>query len=703
MAREKVLSGYTTASAPAVITVYHHQLKDLVVCPSERGIVSYVSGRLIVSHDIRKSYKAPSPLANLDFEPNCLSSGCGLIVAGGSLAELFIGAMPASPTDSAPQLLWSQTQQLKYPASINNSLLVTNSNFIPSYSPASCLAIGESPAANLEPRLFVSNNDYTVKVFTVAMGSGIQGERLTQTGELALKTPVNHTSISPDGRTLLAVGDTNEIFLQHITAGDEVSFQKISTYNAGSDANFSTAWSSDGRKFAVACQDGQVTVWDTRSSKPLSIFRCGRPVTSTRRTERAANLRSTIDRMLATATTASTTTSTGEYTYPIDDLMNYRTRVEELLRESNTAPGLAREPRLEAFLRNVRTRRQSDADLNPDTAIGSQWNDAMNDLGAISAGQPEITARRRRYTETGTSTISNPVSNAPASGEAVILADLQRIRNSIRGNVEELSDEGSGREGDESRGPLYTFDERMRLLTAGQAPDGASFQRQPRYTASRQRASLNYTPPTAGSPSITTAATGSLSTTGTTSTRRPHAVRTFDELLTNVITRSYVHMPPSALIRSWPDRHQTVVAYGEPGRGSASWMGITERQLGESSNSGARVMEEQRNAARALKFSPPGRTNGARDLLVFTEVGRQLAKRSSTHAESPDSCHRTQLASTLLTLRLSMIIRSSRSQISMRTPGAARIEPRLDNDWIGIVTMKSSSNPDNHLQPGILV
>lgn len=45
---------------------------------------------------------------------------------------------------------------------------------------------------------------------------------------------------------------------------------------AGSDANFSTAWSSDGRKFAVACQDGSVTVWDTRSSKTLALFRCGK-------------------------------------------------------------------------------------------------------------------------------------------------------------------------------------------------------------------------------------------------------------------------------------------------------------------------------------------------------------------------------------------------------------------------------------------
>ncbi|KAG8846351.1 hypothetical protein FRB96_002021 [Tulasnella sp. 330] len=620
MAREKLLSGHTTSSAPAVITIHHHQLKDLIVCPSERGIISYVSGKLIVSHDIRKSYKPPSPLANLDFEPNCLSSGCGLIVAGGGLAELFVGAMPASPTDSAPQLSWSQTKQLQYPASINNSLLVTNNNLIPSYSPASAssLALGASPAAALEPRLFVSNNDERVKVFSVATRSTIQGDRVMPAGVLKLHTPVNHTSISPDGRTLLAVGDTNEIFLNSIASGDEVSIQKISTYSAGSDAHFSTAWSSDGRKFAVACQDGQVTVWDTRSSKPLSIFRCGKPNPSpVRQIDRQANFQNAFDRMLATAATSN---STG---YPTEDPMNYRTRVEQLLRGANASTGLAREPRLEAFLRDVRSRRQSDADLDTEgMAAGIRRNENANDLGSITEGRAAVTGRPRRYTEAGTSTLSGNPTNAIARGEPITFAEFQRVTQStIRGDVEELSDGGSGRDDEEATESPYglpTLDERRRLLTEAQAFDGRSIQRQPRVAAARQRQSLNYALSTSESVDSAGAATsgGAITTTS----RRPHAVRTFDELLTNVITRPHVHMPSSALIRSWPERQQTVVAYGEPGRGSNSWMGITERQLGESSTSGARpVVDEQRNAARALKFSPPGRTNGARDVLVFTE------------------------------------------------------------------------------------
>lgn len=35
-------------------------------------------------------------------------------------------------------------------------------------------------------------------------------------GKVRLPTPVNHTSLSPDGRTMIAVGDTNELFIFNI-------------------------------------------------------------------------------------------------------------------------------------------------------------------------------------------------------------------------------------------------------------------------------------------------------------------------------------------------------------------------------------------------------------------------------------------------------------------------------------------------------
>ncbi|WVO20833.1 uncharacterized protein IAS62_002133 [Cryptococcus decagattii] len=81
----------------------------------------------------------------------------------------------------------------------------------------------------------------------------------------------NHSSLSPDLRYLVSVGDSTDVNLfEVINEGRDL--RKIAVYNAATDAGFSSSWSKDGRKFAVASQDGQVTVWDHRSSRPLAIF-----------------------------------------------------------------------------------------------------------------------------------------------------------------------------------------------------------------------------------------------------------------------------------------------------------------------------------------------------------------------------------------------------------------------------------------------
>ena len=103
-------------------------------------------------------------------------------------------------------------------------------------------------------------------------------------------------SISPDGRTLLSVGDSNKIYFHQITGGARITFQPITTltipppdssplaYSSSSSpvyppssytslaAAFSTAFSGDGSKFAVASQEGVVAVWDVRSTKPMKVF-----------------------------------------------------------------------------------------------------------------------------------------------------------------------------------------------------------------------------------------------------------------------------------------------------------------------------------------------------------------------------------------------------------------------------------------------
>lgn len=69
---------------------------------------------------------------------------------------------------------------------------------------------------------------------------------------LVFDTAINHSSVSPDGRWLVAVGDTNEVHL--LQAQSDGTFLPYHRFEASKDASFSTDWSSTGDKFAVASQ-----------------------------------------------------------------------------------------------------------------------------------------------------------------------------------------------------------------------------------------------------------------------------------------------------------------------------------------------------------------------------------------------------------------------------------------------------------------
>jgi WD40 repeat protein len=122
--------------------------------------------------------------------------------------------------------------------------------------------------ANSDTRLLVCNNDETIKVYSLP-----SLQRLTTLG---LPTAVNHgtflndintfipviASVSPDGRRLAAVGDSNQIFIFDITAGGY--YQRIATLAGTNDAGFSCSWNYSSEKLAVSSQDGFVSVWDMR-------------------------------------------------------------------------------------------------------------------------------------------------------------------------------------------------------------------------------------------------------------------------------------------------------------------------------------------------------------------------------------------------------------------------------------------------------
>ncbi|TFK36674.1 WD40-repeat-containing domain protein [Crucibulum laeve] len=269
MTEHQSLLTSTTPSAlvPARVVIRHLQLRDLIICPLEKGTVNYVQGNTIVEHNLNAPGSSPRTLAELTFLPNTLSSmpigNDILLAAGGQEAEIHLSYhTPRSAGSSS--LIWQYEHQID--GSINNSVLLTHSN--------------ESSA---ELRLMISNNDCTVKFFDVPSRAESHSEMIIkEVGKLQLDTPVNHSSLSPDGNSLLSVGDSSKVYLHQLRGSSQLTFQPISILTLPSPnsspfstcltASFSTSFSSDGSKFAVASQDGLVAVWDVRSTHPIQVF-----------------------------------------------------------------------------------------------------------------------------------------------------------------------------------------------------------------------------------------------------------------------------------------------------------------------------------------------------------------------------------------------------------------------------------------------
>jgi len=164
-----------------------------------------------------------------------------------------------------------------------------------------------NPTDPEQPRLLLSSNDECIKVFDIVRGQGEgDGESVpdyrntrrmrnfsysssssqdseeeeevgTSTSRYNLlprpeltipreifKTPINHCSISPDGKRLVAVGDSSEIFLFDINknydGGEYILRQVIQGGYDGDgsgrkDASFTTDWEkSDGNCFVIGSQ-----------------------------------------------------------------------------------------------------------------------------------------------------------------------------------------------------------------------------------------------------------------------------------------------------------------------------------------------------------------------------------------------------------------------------------------------------------------
>ncbi|XP_058784997.1 uncharacterized WD repeat-containing protein C2A9.03-like [Vicia villosa] len=107
----------------------------------------------------------------------------------------------------------------------------------------------------------VSNNDCGIRDFDV--------EKFQLSKHFSFPWPVNHTSISPDGKLLLVVGDNPESMLV-----DSQNGKTVTALSGHLDFSFASAWNPDGVTFATGNQDKTCRIWDIRNlSKSVEVLK----------------------------------------------------------------------------------------------------------------------------------------------------------------------------------------------------------------------------------------------------------------------------------------------------------------------------------------------------------------------------------------------------------------------------------------------
>ncbi|RKO96812.1 WD40 repeat-like protein, partial [Caulochytrium protostelioides] len=218
-------------SYPVLATIQHWQLRDLVVCPRRADEFLYVHGNNVISYDTTMR-RGKALLRKLAFAPTSMACAEGYLAAGGQRSQLVVRSLDSD--------YYAETS---VGGSINNALCIARH-------------------ANGDTRLLVCNNDEKIKVLSLPELSAVES--------ISFPTAVNHAAVSPDGTRMLAVGDTNVVFLYGIS--NSGAYSRMATLTVSTDGGFSSAWSATSEKFAVASQDGTVAVWDVRSTERLARF-----------------------------------------------------------------------------------------------------------------------------------------------------------------------------------------------------------------------------------------------------------------------------------------------------------------------------------------------------------------------------------------------------------------------------------------------
>jgi WD40 repeat protein len=208
------------------------QLRDLVQSSdTDANELYYVHENKIYNYNV--ATKQTNNIYKLDHKPASFCVRYGYMAAGGCNSELTVKDLKTN----------AMLSNMPMGGSINNACHIGVNR-------------------NNDMLLFTSNNDNTIKVFTI-------GQSLSQTVAIPHNVAVNYTSTSPDGKFMASVGDSNTVTLYEMR--DSRTYHQIAEMKEYSDCGFNCSFDANSLQLAAASQDGAVVVWDIRKTgKPLT-------------------------------------------------------------------------------------------------------------------------------------------------------------------------------------------------------------------------------------------------------------------------------------------------------------------------------------------------------------------------------------------------------------------------------------------------
>ncbi|ETI20131.1 hypothetical protein G647_08165 [Cladophialophora carrionii CBS 160.54] len=172
---------------PTKIQVAHHQLRHLI-SSAERDLIYYVSFRDVYVLDLASHQN--SLIATVPFDTRCLTAGLGWVCVGGEQNGDCAFIKVEKDEHDRP---------ICFGHDFNHDLL--GGEIVNSMSIHTILNDGKTPD---EPIVLISNNDKTVKMYSLA-----QRQVLTT---LPHTVPMNFAAMSPDSSIIAAVGDSDRVY-----------------------------------------------------------------------------------------------------------------------------------------------------------------------------------------------------------------------------------------------------------------------------------------------------------------------------------------------------------------------------------------------------------------------------------------------------------------------------------------------------------